>query len=65
MLTEYVLLLALFTLFILNALVGGPQRSFNAAAPMLGARIENHLVTGETFMRASKTYPDGNKWANQ
>jgi hypothetical protein len=65
MTVEYVLLLALFAFFILNALVGGPQKTFKEAAPRLGARIENHLTTGDAFIQPTKTYPQGNRWIDR
>ncbi len=46
---EYVLLLTLFTMFIMSALVKGPHDSFKNAGPKLGARIERHLITGDGF----------------
>lgn len=49
MTVEYVLLLALFVLFIMSALVRGPFDSFENAGPKLGARVEKHLITGDGF----------------
>lgn len=50
MTVEYVLLLALFVFFVMGALTGTPNRSFDNAGPKLGARVEKHLTTGEEFM---------------
>jgi hypothetical protein len=49
MTVEYILLLALFSFILLGALVSGPQKSFDQAAPRLGARVEGHLTTGDGF----------------
>ena len=49
MTVEYVLLLALVTIFMVGTLVKGPLNSFENAGPKLGARVEKHLVTGEEF----------------
>ena len=49
MTVEYILLLALFSFIMLGALVSGPQKSFDTAAPRLGARVEGHLGTGDSF----------------
>jgi hypothetical protein len=46
---EYLLLISLFVFFLMGALVSSPQRSFNNAGPLLGARVEKHLTTGDGF----------------
>lgn len=51
MTVEYVLLLSLFVLFIMGAMIRGPNESFATAAPRLGARVEKHLITGDGFNR--------------
>lgn len=49
MTVEYILLIALFVFFVMGALVSNPQRSFENAGPLLGARVEKHLTTGDGF----------------
>jgi hypothetical protein len=49
MTVEYVLLLSLFVFLVMGSLVSGPQKSFDNAAPKLGARVEKHLITGDGF----------------
>lgn len=51
MTTEAVLLLGLFVFLLLGAFIGdsGPRAVFNRSGPRLGARIEQHLATGQGF----------------
>jgi hypothetical protein len=51
MTVEYVLLLSLFVLYVMGAMVRGPNESFSNAAPRLGARVEKHIITGDGFNR--------------
>ncbi len=53
MTVEYVLLLSLFVFLVMGSLVNGPQKSFQNAAPKLGARVEKHLITGDGFGQSS------------
>jgi len=52
MTTEAVLLLGLFAFLILGVFLGdsGPRAVFNRSGPMLGARIEAQLATGQDFL---------------
>lgn len=50
MTVEYILLISLFVFLVMGALTGTPQRSFENAAPKMGARVEKHLESGEEFM---------------
>ena len=52
---EYILLLSLFVFLIMGSLVGGPQKSFSNAGPRLGARVEQHLITGGEFGESDGT----------
>lgn len=57
MTVEYVLILSLFVLAIMSVMTKGPQVAFKDYAPMLGARIEKQLATGEEFTgRQGKFY---------
>jgi hypothetical protein len=51
MTTEAVLLLGLFVFLLMGAFLGdnGPRAVFGRHAPMLGARIEAQLSTGQRF----------------
>jgi hypothetical protein len=53
---EYVLLLALFVLFLFRATFLGPAESFVNAGPKLGARVEKHLITGDRFSNDQGSY---------
>ncbi len=50
MTAEYVLVLALFVMFVMSALITGPHNAFKDAGPKLGARVEKQLATGEGFL---------------
>ncbi len=62
MTVEYVLLLALFVLFIMGSIIKGPNESFNRAGPRLGARVERHLITGEGFTTGKGNTPVSHGW---
>lgn len=62
MTTEFILLLSMFTLILMVTLVQGPAKSFKEAAPKLGARVENHLITGDGFARGSGSGAVGLQW---
>jgi hypothetical protein len=51
MTTEAVLLLGLFVFLLMGAFLGdsGPRSVFGQHAPMLGARVEGQLSTGQGF----------------
>lgn len=51
MTTEAVLLLGLFAFLLLGAFMGpsGPRNVFNSSGPRLGARLEQHISTGQGF----------------
>lgn len=51
MTTEAVLLLGLFVFLLMGAFLGdnGPRAVFGRHAPMLGARVEAQLSTGQGF----------------
>jgi hypothetical protein len=49
MTVEYILLVALFVLFIYGSLLHGPFNAFDGGAPNLGARVEHSLMTGDGF----------------
>lgn len=59
MTVEYILLLGLFVFFVMGALIRSPQKSFENAGPLLGARVEKHLTTGDGFgsKKGSSTAP--------
>ncbi len=59
MTVEYILLMALFAFVVMGALVTNPKRSFENAGPILGARVEKHLTTGDGFgpKKGSGTVP--------
>lgn len=46
---EYILVLTLFVLFMFGTLMKGPRSAYENAGPLLGARIEQHLTTGNGF----------------
>ena len=46
---EYILLLSFFVLFLMVAFIQGPKESFFESGPRLGARVEQHLITGDGF----------------
>ena len=50
MTVEYVLILSLFVMTVLSVMIKGPTGAFKDYAPMLGARIEKQLATGEDFV---------------
>lgn len=62
MTTEFVLLLGLFAFILGGAFLGdnGPRKTFEQAAPRLGARVEQHINFGHRF-----PFRDGNpvEWA--
>ncbi len=51
MTTELILLLGLFAFILGGAFMGdsGPRKVFERAAPMLGARVEQHINIGNRF----------------
>ena len=59
---EFILLLSMFTLILMGTLVQGPAKSFKEAAPKLGARVENHLITGDGFARGTGSAAVGHQW---
>ena len=58
---EYVLLLSLFVLLLMGTIIKGPYGAFEGAGPKLGARVEQHLMTGDGFTRDGQP----NKWQDQ
>lgn len=62
MTVEYVLLLSLFVFLVMGSLVNGPQKTFDKAAPKLGARVEKHLITGDGFLVQSGNGGARLKW---
>lgn len=59
---EYILLLSLFVFIVMGALITGPQNSFTNAGPRLGARVEQHLITGEGFGKTEGNGVSPLKW---
>lgn len=59
MTTEAVLLLGLFAFLLLGAFMGenGPRSVFNKSGPRLGARLEQHISTGQGFQRNGNRQP--------
>ena len=53
MTVEYLLLVALFAVFMMGTLIKGPFNSFENAGPKLGGRIEAHLEIGKGFEAGS------------
>ena len=47
MTVEYILLMALFVFVVMGSLISAPLKTFEKAGPLLGARVEKHLVTGQ------------------
>jgi hypothetical protein len=46
---EYVLLLVCMFFFGIKAMLSAPTKAFKDSGPMLGARIEQQLATGDGF----------------
>ena len=63
MTVEYILLVALFLLFLGRSLIPGPFEAFDGYAPKLGARVESHLMTGDGFYQTAGGQPAPNEWA--
>ena len=63
MTTEAVLLLALFVFLLMGVFLGdtGPRSVFGRHGPMLGARVESQLSTGQGF--AINPNGDSNEWS--
>jgi hypothetical protein len=63
MTVEYILLLAMFVLITLGVFIKGPRDSFDKSGPLLAARVEKHLATGDGFTRADTG--EGNRWGSE
>lgn len=46
---EFVLLLAVFTFFLMGAMIHGPNDAFRNSGAQLGARVERAIITGDGF----------------
>lgn len=53
MIVEYILLLTAFVFMLMKVTYLGPAGAFEKSGPMLGARIEKHLITGRGFSEES------------
>lgn len=53
---EYVLIIGLFSVFMMGVLAKGPFNAFENAGPKLGARVERQLTTGQEFGRGEANW---------
>lgn len=54
MTVEYILLVALFALFLMSSLTSVPMKTYGDYGPRLGARVEKQLLTGDGFTTQGK-----------
>ncbi len=58
---EYILLMSMFVILLMSSIIKGPTTAFLKAGPLLGARVERHLITGDGFRPGARL----NVWAGK